>query len=236
MGIIAPAVTDVAPGSTYWPAVQMVSAHRFMVGQGGGHFGIGDTTVARQDIAVGVARRFAYDLSDRGINTLDQNRLHPPNSGQTIGDVASSSSYYPYIAWLFTENLFSGCGGSQTSFCPAAAATRGDVVSFLGPALTGSSTCSGQYASPANTFADLQGGSTLYNCANALVNAGMMFPQSGNMKLGNNITRADFTYTLAVSVLMSPSKAGTGGVLPPASSILPIVSTSFPLQIAPNNP
>jgi hypothetical protein len=98
---------DVQPGTTYWPATQVVSVHNYMgANPGTNNFGVNDG-VTRGTAAIALAERFKFNLAYTG--------SHDPGAPHANGMYCSDTpgtQYYDYVGFLADTGM--------TSSCPAA--------------------------------------------------------------------------------------------------------------------
>jgi len=95
---------DVQPGTTYWPATQVVSVHNYMgADPGTNNFGINDA-VTRGTAAIALAQRFKFNLAYTG--------SHDPGSPHANGIYCSDTpgtQYYDYVGFLADTGMTSSC-------------------------------------------------------------------------------------------------------------------------------
>lgn len=108
---------DVPRNHPFWQATQFSSTHGFMVGYGGGIFGVNDFLSRGQMSAV--------LINGTGLS------IAPPPTIATFADVPATHLYSQAVEEIYRRGITSGCGTSPMRFCPDAITTRGQIAVFI---------------------------------------------------------------------------------------------------------
>src|SRR4029453_3282097 len=108
--------TDVACGGFGASEIEWIATEGITTGCGGGAY-CGSDPVTRAQMAV-----FLLKTLEGGADVL------PPAQG-IFADVPASDPFAPWIEDLSARGITAGCGGD--TYCPSAAATRGQMAVFL---------------------------------------------------------------------------------------------------------
>jgi hypothetical protein len=127
-----------------------------------------------------------------------------------FGDVATDSTFYPFIYGLYGAGITGGCGGGN--YCPNNSVTRAQMAVFI---LLGENVTSCSYRPPEGpgtpTFGDVPSGSGYYDWVEEYVAQGFTAGCGGGNYCPNDaVTREQ----MAVFLLLG--KYGVGNIDPPA--------------------
>lgn len=171
--------SDVARDSALWPAVEMVTTHRWMAGASSSQFGVG-APLSRREAAIILAQRFGLYA---GFNSYRE----PDRSHAAFRDVPLYDTASIPVEALKAAGVVTGCTADGGRFCPDRSVTRAEFVTMLARLLHLPATARSQPVK----YLDLNSAAPAYTEVNAAAQAGLLPATIGRFRPDEPITRAE---------------------------------------------